>query len=113
MQEKALGDVDKAEEDVVGVAEAENFELQKKKGNDMKVVVTAQGNDMSSEIDLRFGRAKFLLVVDTETGDFEVKLTVSDGEFENSIIQRYPVRRATSQSTNFFLSLILNFEISA
>ena len=38
----------------------------------MKVAVTSQGNEMSSEIDLRFGRAKFLLVVDTEAGDFEV-----------------------------------------
>jgi len=38
----------------------------------MKIGITAQANEMSSEIDLRFGRAKFLLVVDTETGDFEV-----------------------------------------
>jgi len=38
----------------------------------MKVVVTAQGNELSSEIDLRFGRAKWLIVIDTETGDFEV-----------------------------------------
>ena len=37
----------------------------------MKVAVTAQGNELSSEIDLRFGRAKWLIVVDTETGDFE------------------------------------------
>ena len=37
----------------------------------MKVVVTAQGNELSSEIDLRFGRAKWLIVIDTETGDFE------------------------------------------
>ena len=38
----------------------------------MKIAITAQGNELSSEIDLRFGRAKFLLVVDTETDDFEV-----------------------------------------
>ena len=37
----------------------------------MKVAVTSQGNDMSSEIDLRFGRAKWIIVVDTETGDFQ------------------------------------------
>lgn len=37
----------------------------------MKIAVTSQGNDMSSEIDLRFGRAKWLIVVDTETGDFQ------------------------------------------
>jgi predicted Fe-Mo cluster-binding NifX family protein len=37
----------------------------------MKVVVTAQGNELSSEIDLRFGRAKWLLLIDTESGDFQ------------------------------------------
>jgi len=37
----------------------------------VKVAVTAQGNELSSEIDLRFGRAKWLIVVDTETGDYE------------------------------------------
>lgn len=38
----------------------------------MKIAITAQEKELSSEVDLRFGRAKFLLVVDTETGDFEV-----------------------------------------
>ena len=37
----------------------------------MKIAITAQGNELSSEVDVRFGRAKFLLVVDTETGDFQ------------------------------------------
>ena len=37
----------------------------------MKVVITAQGNELTSEIDLRFGRAKWLIVVDTETSDFQ------------------------------------------
>ncbi|MBW1933073.1 MAG: NifB/NifX family molybdenum-iron cluster-binding protein [Deltaproteobacteria bacterium] len=37
----------------------------------MKVAVTAEDRELSSEIDLRFGRAKFLLVVDTETGGLE------------------------------------------
>ena len=39
--------------------------------NKMKIVITAQGKELSSEIDLRFGRAKWLIVVDTETGDFQ------------------------------------------
>ena len=34
----------------------------------MKVAVTAQDKGLSSEIDLRFGRAKWLIVVDTKTG---------------------------------------------
>jgi len=36
----------------------------------MKVVVTSQGPDLASEVDPRFGRAKFFIVVDTETGEF-------------------------------------------
>lgn len=38
----------------------------------MKVAVTSQGEELSSEIDPRFGRAKFLIVVDTDTGGFEI-----------------------------------------
>ncbi len=37
----------------------------------MKVLVTAQGNELSSEIDLRFGRAKWLILIDTESDDFQ------------------------------------------
>lgn len=38
----------------------------------MKIAVTAQGKELDSQIDQRFGRAKFLIVADTETGDFEI-----------------------------------------
>lgn len=38
----------------------------------MKVAITAQGQEFSSMIDLRFGRAKWILVVDTETGAHQV-----------------------------------------
>ena len=37
----------------------------------MKIVITAQGKKLSSAIDLRFGRAKWLIIVDTESGDFQ------------------------------------------
>ena len=37
----------------------------------MKVAVTSQGEELSSEIDPRFGRARWLIVVDTETGKSE------------------------------------------
>ncbi len=36
----------------------------------MRAVVTAQGPDLASSVDPRFGRARFFLVVDTETGEF-------------------------------------------
>ncbi len=50
----------------------------------MKVAVTSQGKELSSEIDPRFGRAKWLLVVDTETGlseayDNAVNLNLAQG----------------------------------
>ena len=39
----------------------------------MRIAITAQGQDLSSQLDPRFGRAKWLIVVDTETGQFQVK----------------------------------------
>ncbi|MBN2022228.1 MAG: NifB/NifX family molybdenum-iron cluster-binding protein [Pirellulales bacterium] len=36
----------------------------------MKILITAQGADLDSLVDPRFGRAKHFLVVDTETGAF-------------------------------------------
>ena len=36
----------------------------------MKLAVTSQGNDLQSSLDPRFGRAKYFIVVDTETGTF-------------------------------------------
>ena len=38
----------------------------------MKVAVTSQGRELSSPVDPRFGRARFFVVVDTETGEFSV-----------------------------------------
>ena len=32
----------------------------------MKVAITSQGKELSSEIDLRFGRAKWFMVMDTD-----------------------------------------------
>jgi predicted Fe-Mo cluster-binding NifX family protein len=38
---------------------------------DMKVAVTSQGRELSSPVDPRFGRAKYFLVVDTESDGFK------------------------------------------
>lgn len=38
----------------------------------MKIAVTTQGNDLSAQIDSRFGRAPRFLIVDTETMSFDV-----------------------------------------
>ena len=37
----------------------------------MKIAVTSVGNDLSSEIDPRFGRAKQFILYDTESGEYE------------------------------------------
>ena len=38
----------------------------------MKVAVTSKGRTLGDEVDLRFGRAQMFLLVDTETGAFDV-----------------------------------------
>ena len=37
----------------------------------MKIAVTAKGNLLESEVDPRFGRARYILIVDTDSMDFE------------------------------------------
>ncbi|RJP22128.1 MAG: dinitrogenase iron-molybdenum cofactor biosynthesis protein [Candidatus Abyssobacteria bacterium SURF_5] len=37
----------------------------------MKIAITSQGDAMQSPVDPRFGRAKFFLVIDSETGEFK------------------------------------------
>jgi predicted Fe-Mo cluster-binding NifX family protein len=58
--------------------------LKINKGKKMKVAVTSQGKELSSDIDPRFGRAKWILLVDTETGvsgayDNTVNLNLAQG----------------------------------
>ena len=38
----------------------------------MKIEVTSQGTDLDSPVDPRFGRAAYILIVDSETFDFDV-----------------------------------------
>jgi len=38
----------------------------------MRVAVTAREANVESQVDQRFGRARYLIVIDTETGDTEV-----------------------------------------
>ncbi len=37
----------------------------------MKIAITSTGPEMDSAVDERFGRARYLLIVDLETGDFK------------------------------------------
>ena len=43
------------------------------KGFDMKVAVTSEGSELSSAVDPRFGRAKYFILVDDESGEFEAR----------------------------------------
>lgn len=50
----------------------------------MKIAITAEAENLTSQIDLRFGRARYLIVTDTDTGDFKandnsVNLNVAQG----------------------------------
>jgi len=38
----------------------------------MKIAVTSTGDTLDSEVDPRFGRAKYIIIVDSDTFDFEV-----------------------------------------
>ncbi len=38
----------------------------------MKIAVTSMGQDLESKVDARFGRAKWFIVADTETTQFQV-----------------------------------------
>jgi predicted Fe-Mo cluster-binding NifX family protein len=38
----------------------------------MKIAVTSKGRNLSAEVDPRFGRAAYIVIVDTETMDYEV-----------------------------------------
>jgi predicted Fe-Mo cluster-binding NifX family protein len=38
----------------------------------MKIAITSQGTHLDSQVDPRFGRAAYILIVDTDTLEFEV-----------------------------------------
>jgi len=38
----------------------------------MKIAVTSKGTDLKSQVDQRFGRAAYIIIVDHETLEFEV-----------------------------------------
>ncbi len=54
----------------------------------MKIAVSAKGKDLDAEVDPRFGRAAFLIIVDTETLEFEaLDNTANSNAFKGAGIQ--------------------------
>lgn len=54
----------------------------------MKIAVTAKGTDLTSEVDPRFGRAAYILIVDTDTLDLEaIDNTTNVNAFKGAGIQ--------------------------
>ena len=54
----------------------------------MKIAITAKGDTLDSDVDPRFGRAAYILVVDTETLAFEViDNAVNQNAFKGAGIQ--------------------------
>ncbi|MEE4165852.1 MAG: NifB/NifX family molybdenum-iron cluster-binding protein [Desulfocapsaceae bacterium] len=54
----------------------------------MKIAVSSRGPQLTSEVDPRFGRASYILVIDTETSEFEaVDNAVNAGAFKGAGIQ--------------------------
>jgi len=48
----------------------------------MKLAISSQGTDLDSAVDLRFGRARFFRIVDTETGQ---QMTVDNTDGANAV----------------------------
>ena len=44
----------------------------------MKIAITSQGQELSSEIAPRFGQAKWLIVIDTGTGEVKAQKNILD-----------------------------------
>jgi predicted Fe-Mo cluster-binding NifX family protein len=54
----------------------------------MKIAITSKGTELSSQVDPRFGRAPYILLVDTETMAYEVLDNASNaGAFKGAGIQ--------------------------
>jgi predicted Fe-Mo cluster-binding NifX family protein len=57
------------EKDMVWIKQNET--ILKKRSVDMKICVTSQGNSLDSQVDPRFGRCKYFIIVNPESLEFE------------------------------------------
>jgi predicted Fe-Mo cluster-binding NifX family protein len=69
--EAVLGNHLQREPSVVPATDGDEVQIEDVKEKNMKVVVTSQGKELVSGVDPRFGRANWLIVINTETGESE------------------------------------------
>lgn len=53
-------------------------EIIRKRNNKMKIAVTSQGAFLESQVDQRFGRAKYFIIYDTENKTFTVNENIQN-----------------------------------
>lgn len=53
------------------VVVAVNSSSKESRSNIMKIAISSKGTELSSNVDPRFGRAAYLMIVDTDTMEFE------------------------------------------
>ncbi|HUT62534.1 MAG TPA: NifB/NifX family molybdenum-iron cluster-binding protein, partial [Anaerolineae bacterium] len=72
----------------------------------MKIAISSQGKDMESAIDPRFGRTRYFIVVDTETGSF----TLHDNEQNLNALQGAGIQ-AAKNVTDFGAQAVISGNI--
>ena len=72
----------------------------------MKIAISSQGKDMESAIDTRFGRARYFIVVDTETDSF----TLHDNEQNLNALQGAGIQ-AAKNVTDFGAQAVISGNI--
>lgn len=71
----------------------------------MKIAITSKGDSLDSEVDPRFGRASFIIVVDTET----LKFTALDNSENKNAFKGSGIKAATMISDNGAKALLTGY----
>ena len=53
----------------------------------MKIAISSQGDNLDSQVDARFGRCNYFIIIDSETGEFEAVSNQASGAMGGAGIQ--------------------------